>query len=670
MDDGAQLDQQVFLQSGHLGPVLDVGTVAQLGGGIGLAEALIAALGVNGAVIGVLQIVGRGRFVLEVGSGSQHAAVGCGGSDGTGIHQCDGRDLAVAGLGAFAVGEVTGGVTDGQCIVGRGITGTEAGAAECRLHDCTGLHQGGGGAVFGDSQIDGCRGSVNAHIKVAVADGLILQNGGGLHDVLVHTARAAHDDALIAGDLAVHDVAAQIHGDLAAQLLVAGLFHLLEDALGIGLQLMDGVGDGGMEGQRDHTLNLAQVDMDNAVVISAVFGLQLLKVFGTADIFVIGLDLFVGDPDGGQAGGLGGHNVHADTEVTGQLLHTGADELQNLVLHVAVGEGCGNQSDGHVLRADALLGLAVQIDHNHFGSGHVVGIFQQLLDQLAAAFTNTQTAVSAVTGVGVGTQNHLAAAGQTLTGVLVDNGLIGGNIDAAVFLSGRQAEGMVILVDGAADGAQGVVAVGHGIRNREFLQTGGLGSLDDTHEGDVVGDQSIKLDLHFLGIFALVVSTQNGVGDGFFTSFVGSGCVLCLIGINDLSVYQISALFDDFYHRMFLLVYIISKNDVCFYVTRSRKRAMAKRSAQPPGLMFFSMHSRSSCFIAEMEKLLNRSFARLCSQYRPSSPARCSTLVSRTWAIRLKSARYLPFGRESWGIASSRTLAKPDSASPRTPFAP
>ena len=630
MDDGTQLDQQVFLQSGHLGPVLDVGTVAQLGGGIGLTEALIAALGVNRAVISVLQILGRGRFVLEIGSSSQHAAVGSGGSDGTGIHQSHGRDLTVAGLGAFAVGEVTGGVTDGQCVVGRGITGTEAGAAESGLHDCASLHQGGGGAVLGDGQIDGSGGSVNTHIKVAVADRLILQDGGGLHDVLVHTARAADDNALITGDLAVHDVPAQIHSDLAAQLLVAGLFHLLEDALGIGLQLMDGVGDGGMEGQRDHTLHLAQVDMDNAVVISAVFGLQLLEVLGTTDVFVIGLDLFVGDPDGGQAGGLGGHNVHADTEVTGQLLDTGADELQNLVLHVTVGEGGSNQSDGHILRADALLGLAIQINHDHLGSGHVVGIFQQLLDQLAAAFTNTQTAVSAVTGVRVGTQNHLAAAGQTLTGVLVDNGLVGGNINAAVFLCGRQAEGMVILVDGAADGAQGVVAVGHGIGDGEFLQTGGLGSLDDTHEGDIVGDQSVKLDLHLLGVFALVMGAQNGVGDGFFASLVGSGYVLCLIGINDLSVYQISALFDDFYHRMILLVYIISKNDVDFYVTLSRKRAMAKRSAQPPGLIFFSIHSRSSCSSAEIEKWVNRSFARLCSQSRPSSPARCSTLVSRT----------------------------------------
>ena len=76
---------------------------------------------------------------IEVRCGSQHTLVGCGGCDGTGIHQSYGSDLAVLQLGAFTVREVSGRMTDTECVIGRGISGTEAGAAEGCLHDCTGL---------------------------------------------------------------------------------------------------------------------------------------------------------------------------------------------------------------------------------------------------------------------------------------------------------------------------------------------------------------------------------------------------------------------------------------------------------------------------------------------------------------------------------------------------
>ena len=163
--------------------------------------------------------------------------------------------------------------------------------------------------------------------------------------------------------------------------------------------------------------------------------------------------------------------------------------------------------------------------------------------------------------MGVGAQDHLAAAGQALTGVLVDDRLVGGDVDAAVLFCGGQAEGVVILIDGAAHGAQGVVAVGHSVRNGELLQAGSLGGLNNADEGDVVGDQGIKLDLHLLGVLALVVGAQDGIRDGLFPGLVGRGDVLGLIGVNDLTVYQISALFDDFYHRGFLLLIYHCKND-------------------------------------------------------------------------------------------------------------
>src|SRR5699024_615209 len=116
----------------------------------------------------------------------EDAAVAGGGGDGPGVHQGHRGDLAVAGLGALPVGEVPGGVADGQRAVGGGIPGAEAGAAEGGLHHAPSLHQSGRRAVFCDGQGDGGGGGVDAHVEVAVADALALQNGGGLHDVLIH----------------------------------------------------------------------------------------------------------------------------------------------------------------------------------------------------------------------------------------------------------------------------------------------------------------------------------------------------------------------------------------------------------------------------------------------------------------------------------------------------
>ena len=79
------------------------------------------------------------------------------------------------------------------------------------------------------------------------------------------------------------------------------------------------------------------------------------------------------------------------------------------------------------------------------------------------------------------------------------------HIDAAVFLSGGKAEHVVVLVDGAAHGAQGVVAAGEHIGNGKALHARGSGRLNDAHIGDVVGGEGVKPDLKSGRIAALVV---------------------------------------------------------------------------------------------------------------------------------------------------------------------
>ena len=152
--------------------------------------------------------------------------------------------------------------------------------------------------------------------------------------------------------------------------------------------------------------------------------------------------------------------------------------------------------------------------------------------------------------MGVGTQDHLPAACQTLPGVLVDDGLIGGDIDAAVLFRRREAEGVVVLVDSSAHGAQGVVAVGHGVGDGERLQAGCLGGLDDAHEGNVMGYQRVEFQAQLPEVLPPVVGAENGVGDGLFPCLVRSGLPLGLTGGDDLSVQQVRALSNDLYHRM------------------------------------------------------------------------------------------------------------------------
>ena len=73
--------------------------------------------------------------------------------------------------------------------------------------------------------------------------------------------------------------------------------------------------------------------------------------------------------------------------------------------------------------------------------------------------------------MGIGAQNHLSAARKHFPCELVDDRLMRGHIDAAVFLRAGQAKHVVIFVDGAAHRAQGIVAVGEHVGDREFGQS-------------------------------------------------------------------------------------------------------------------------------------------------------------------------------------------------------
>ena len=85
---------------------------------------------------------------------------------------------------------------------------------------------------------------------------------------------------------------------------------------------------------------------------------------------------------------------------------------------------------------------------------------------------------------------------------------------ASVLFRGGQAKDVVVLVDGATHGTQRVVAVGEHIGQRELLHSGGPGSLNDAHIGDVVGRHSVEADLELVRIAGSVMGLEDGPGHG------------------------------------------------------------------------------------------------------------------------------------------------------------
>ncbi len=127
---------------------------------------------------------------------------------------------------------------------------------------------------------------------------------------------------------------------------------------------------------------------------------------------------------------------------------------------------------------------------------------------------------------------------------------MGGHELAAVLLGGGQAEHVVVLIDGAPHGAQGVVAVGEHIGHGELLHAGGPGSLDDAHISNVVGSHGVKFDGQAVHGVAGVVGLQDGVGHGAFFSLLrggqaGGGAVL---GGQEGAVFIVCALWGNFQH--------------------------------------------------------------------------------------------------------------------------
>ena len=412
-------------------------------------------------------------------------------------------------------------MADRKAVVGGRVAGAEARAAERRAHDRAGLHEVVDVAAACKLECHGLARGIDRQRELAAAGVGALEHAGSLDHGVVVAARAAGDNALLHVQLAVDDLVEQAKVRLALADLGGLELHLVQDVLEVLVELVNLKAVGRMERQRDHGLDARQIDLDAAVVVGDIGGLELAVVVAAAVHGQKRVCVLVGGPDGGKAGGLGGHDVDAVAIVSRHARDAGAHELHDLVLDVALGKDGADDGERHIVRADAGARSAREVDGDDAGIGDIVGVAQQLLCQLAAALAHGHGAQGAVAGVRVGAQDHLAAAGEVLTHKGVDDRNMGRNEDAAVLLSSGKAKDVVVLVDGAAHGAQRVMAVGEHVGQRELLHARGTRRLDDADKGDVVARHGVEADLERLGISGRIVCLEDRIRDGATLGILG-----------------------------------------------------------------------------------------------------------------------------------------------------
>ena len=480
---------------------------------------------VDAGLVGIVVEVVLGRLVpvaVDGRGGSKDATVGSRGGDGSRVHEGNGAHLPLPGLGALAVGEVARGVANGQAAVSRRVTGAKARAAEGGADDGACAHEVKERPIPRKLHHHGLARRIYREREVPVAAALALEHLGCVHHIGEVTARAATDDALLHLQPPVDDLVEQMELGTAFGHLGGSLLRLAQDVGEVLVELVDLIGVGGVKRQGDHGLDRGEVDPHAAIVIGDLSRVELAVLVRTAMRGKEVAGLVVGAPDGRQTGGLGGHDIHAVAEVAAHARDARPHELHDLVLDVAAPEDRADDGECDVLRSHAWAGLALKVDGNDAGIRHVIGVAEQLLDELAATLADGHRAEGTVAGVRVGAEDHLAAASELLAHVLVDDGDVRGHEDTAVLLGRRETEGVVVLVDGSTHGAQAVVAVREHVRQRETLHTRGLGGLDDAHKGDVVRGHGIEAELQVAHVSRGVVCLHDSIGDGAPACFVRS----------------------------------------------------------------------------------------------------------------------------------------------------
>ena len=305
-----------------------------------------------------------------------------------------------------------------------------------------------------------------------------------------------------------------------------------------------------MERHCDHGFDLIQIHFHTTIVISDLSRIQFFILFASAVNCIILFNLVICSPDRGQAGGLCGHNIHADTEIRTQIGYARSHKFHYFILHIAIGKYFSDNGQSHVLRTYARSWRPGQIDCHYLRHIDIVGLFQQLFHQLRSAFAHGHGSQSSITGMTVRTQDHLASTSQHFPCELMNDCLMRRHIDTAVFFRTGQSKHVIIFVNSTAHCTERIMTVGQHIRNGESFQTGSSRRLDNTHKCDIVRCELIKLNLQFFHIIGSIVLLQNTISNGIlFSFFTGYRKVSRCLFHKLISIHQKYALVMQFNHN-------------------------------------------------------------------------------------------------------------------------
>ena len=328
-------------------------------------------------------------------------------------------------------------MTNGERVVGRCVSRAETRTAEAGFDHCPGFQQISDQSVPHGSDIHRRRRGIHRKVKFAGTDALPFQDVSRLGKVVIHSSAAADNNPLGNMNFPVFpDIPAEIQLYFSVQRTAALFLRFLENLFRMCLQFMDRIRFRRMERKGDHALHFVEVYSDHRVITGAFLCAENRIILRSTDIFIPGLYSFIRFPDRGEAACLRCHDINSDTEVHTQGSDPGTGKFQNPVFDKALRKRLRNESERHIMRADAVRNRTGHPYQHDLRSRHIIGVFQKLFDQFAPAFPEAERAVTAVAGVGIAAQDHFAAGSQFFSRELMNDGLVGRNIYPAVFFRG------------------------------------------------------------------------------------------------------------------------------------------------------------------------------------------------------------------------------------------
>ena len=276
-----------------------------------------------------------------------------------------------------------------------------------------------------------------------------------LDDIGIVTACTAGDDALLYLETVIRGDLIE-EGEVGSALcdLLGFLLGRTEDVLEVIIELADLVCVRRMERKRDHRTDAGKIDLDAAVIVCDICRIQLLKLCTSVMLVKERLRCGIGSPDGGQAGGLGGHDIDAVSIIGGHAGYARAHELHYLILHITVLENRALDRKCDIVRTDEWLWLTGEVDGYHARISDVIGLLEELLTELSATLTDRHGTEGTITGMGIGAEDHLSAAGEVLTHELMTYSDMRWNVDSAVLLCSGESEVVVVVIDRTTDCAE------------------------------------------------------------------------------------------------------------------------------------------------------------------------------------------------------------------------